>query len=112
MSVPVLAGANPYCDKNGVCDVQQALINQAVSPNYFLPYQGYSSISLGEMSASSNYHSLQTEYRHEFGSGLTLQAAYTWSHMIDDGSNYGSDPGVDDSDMRRYYATSGLNRAQ
>jgi hypothetical protein len=111
-TVPALAGTNPYCNENGVCNVQAALINLAVSPNYFLPYQGYSSISLGEMSAQSNYHSLQSEFRHEFGRGLTLQASYTWSHMIDDGSNYGADPGVDDSNMRRYYATSSLNRSQ
>jgi hypothetical protein len=110
-TVPALAGTQ-YCTAAGVCDVQANLINEAQSTDYFVPYQGYSSISLGEMSAQSNYYSLQSEFRHEFGRGLTFQAAYTWSHMIDDGSNYGADPGIDDSDMRRYYATSNLNRAQ
>jgi len=110
MDVPALAGT-PYCP-GGVCDVQANLINETESANYFVPYQGYSTISLGELSASSNYESLQSEYRHTFNHGLTAQVAYTWSHMIDDGSNYGSDPNVDDSNMRRYYATSSLNRAQ
>jgi hypothetical protein len=114
MMVPALAGTQ-YCDVggvNGLCDVQANLINLAQSSEYFMPYQGYSSLSLGELSAQSNYHSLQSEFRHEFGRGLTFQASYTWSHMIDDGSNYGSDPYIDDSNMRRYYATSNLNRAQ
>jgi hypothetical protein len=111
LNVPALAGTAD-CDASGNCDVQQSLINQKHSINYFRPCQGYSTISLGEMAAQSNYHSLQAEYRHTFGHGLTTQVAYTWSHMIDDGSNYSNDPNVDDSNMYRYYATSSLNRAQ
>jgi len=110
-TVPALAGTQ-YCDTSGVCDVQQSLINYAHSIDFFYPYQGYDVITLEETSAASNYHSLQSELRHNFGHGLTLQASYTWSHMIDDGSNYGSDPNVDDSDMRRYYSTSSLDRRQ
>ena len=30
------------------------------------------------------YHSLQTRYEHRFSKGLSLTAAYTWSHLIDD----------------------------
>jgi hypothetical protein len=30
------------------------------------------------------YHSLQARYEHRFSKGLSLSAAYTWSHLIDD----------------------------
>ena len=30
------------------------------------------------------YHSLQARYEHRFSRGLSLSAAYTWSHLIDD----------------------------
>jgi hypothetical protein len=30
------------------------------------------------------YHSLQTRFEHRFSHGLSLTAAYTWSHLIDD----------------------------
>ena len=35
---------------------------------------------------SSSYNSLQVTARRRFGSGFSLQSAYTWSHNIDDGS--------------------------
>ncbi len=110
-TAPALAGTQ-YCDVNGVCDVQASMINAAHPAVFFYPYQGWDTIGLTETSAASNYHSLQSELRHNFGHGLTMQTSYTWSHMIDDGSNYGSDPFVDDSNMRRYYATSSLDRRQ
>ena len=108
--VPALAGT-PYCDTSGVCDVQASLINQKHSANFFVPYEGYSGINLAQMSGTSNYHSLQAEFRHTVGHGMMLQTVYTWSHMIDNGS-IGGDPNVDDSNLRRYYATSNVNRAQ
>src|SRR5260370_4554356 len=33
---------------------------------------------------NTNYHSLQSRYDHRFSHGLSLTAAYTWSHLIDD----------------------------
>jgi outer membrane receptor protein involved in Fe transport len=35
----------------------------------------------------SNYHALQASLRRRIGSGLSLDANYTWSHEIDDGVN-------------------------
>lgn len=110
-TVPALAG-KPGCDASGNCNVQSALINRQESSTFFVPYQGYSSITVWENSASSDYHSLQAEYRHTFGHGLTAQATYTWSHMIDDAPGYSTDYNIDDSNMHRNYSTSGLNRAQ
>jgi hypothetical protein len=46
------------------------------------------------------------------GHGLTVQTAYTWAHAIDDSTSTYFSTGVDDSNMRRWFATSDLNRTQ
>lgn len=48
------------------------------------PYQGYARIRMIAPDTNTIYHSLQTRYEHRFSKGLSLTAAYTWSHMIDD----------------------------
>ncbi|HXX24121.1 MAG TPA: carboxypeptidase-like regulatory domain-containing protein [Terriglobia bacterium] len=106
-NVPALAGTTD-CDAAGNCNVQQILINNLDPPIYFVPYRGYSSISDREWAGSSSYSSLQLDYRHKLGHGVTVQAAYTWSHTID---NLSSD-GVNDYDFARFKATSGINQAQ
>ena len=106
--------AAAYCDANGNCNAQQALINQAASNIFFQPYPGYSGIGMKQDTANSRYNSLQAEFRHTFGHGLTAQASYTWSHSIDNStSTYSSSSnGIDDSNLARWYATSDLNRTQ
>src|SRR5262249_26315501 len=42
--------------------------------------------------ANSNYAGLVTSVRHMFGGGLTFQAAYTWSHALDEISNNSLSP--------------------
>lgn len=110
--VPALAGSVPDCSAAGVCDVQKVLINDEASSVFFVPYQGYQTIELKNDMASSNYNALQVEFRHPVGHGLTIQAAYTWAHAIDDSTSTYFSTGVDDSNMRRWYATSDLNRTQ
>lgn len=105
--VPALAG-DQGCTAAGICNVQQVLINN-IAPNiYFAPYRGYTTMNIREWSGDSNYNSLQVNFRHKVGYGLTFQAAYTWSHTIDDVG----DPGVNDFDLSRWRATSSLNQAQ
>jgi TonB dependent receptor len=113
MTVPGLAGTNiTGCTSAGVCNVQQVLIN-AEEPNiFFVPYEGYGTITMQQDTAVSNYNSLQVEFRHTFSKGLTLQSAYTWSHSLDNSSDYSYQSGIDDSNLYRWYATSGFNRAQ
>lgn len=105
--VPALAGT-PGCTSSGTCDVQYVLINNLQPSTYFNPYRGYSDITLRDWAGNSNYNSLQVNFRHTVGHGLTLQAAYTWSHNIDDVGG----SGVNDYDMSRWRATSNLNQAQ
>ncbi|HWB97907.1 MAG TPA: hypothetical protein VG672_14430, partial [Bryobacteraceae bacterium] len=103
MNVPALAGKNG-CDANGNCDVQSILINRQQSSIFFVPYRGYSSISFSQNTAISNYNSLQTNFRHSFSGGLTLQVLYTWAHALDNDAC-----SVDCSDTSRWYATSNSN---
>jgi hypothetical protein len=95
-----------------VCNVQQVLTN-AEEPNiFFVPYEGYGTITMQQDTAVSNYNSLQAEFRHSFSKGLTIQSAYTWSHSLDNSSDYSYQSGVDDSNLNRWYGTSSFNRAQ
>jgi hypothetical protein len=110
--VPALTGSAAGCSAPGVCNVQQVLMNDQAPNIFFVPYQGYGSIGLKEDAAYSNYNALQAGYSHAFNHGLTLQAAYTWSHALDDSTSTYFTTGVDDSNMRRWYGTSDLNRTQ
>jgi hypothetical protein len=113
MTVPALAGSNQYCDASGVCDVQNVLIHNLAPTSYFSPFQGYNSINQKQFSAVSSYNALQANFRHTTGYGLTFQAAYTWSHMLDNSTSAYNFTSVDANyDMNRWKATSDLNRAQ
>ena len=108
-NVPAFAGQTgiPGCDINGNCSVQTALIN-LVPAIYFAPYRGYTGIGMRSPNGNSNYNSLQSSLRHKTTKGLMYEVAYTWSHTLD---NFVIS-GVNDADLKRWYATSGLNQAQ
>jgi hypothetical protein len=114
-NVPALAGT-PGCDAAGNCDVQQILINTLEPTTFFAPYRGFTSINDAEAEANSNYNSLQLDFRHNVGHGLTLQAFYTWSHTLDDvfggGGTSTQSTGINDYDPKRWYGTSSINQAQ
>ncbi|MGH9437789.1 MAG: hypothetical protein ACRD22_07805, partial [Terriglobia bacterium] len=112
-NAPGLAGQGiPGCDALGNCDVQSVLINNFAPPDYFVPYRGYTTIGYNPLDANSNYNSLQVEFRHTLSHGLTFQSAYTWSHELDWTSGDGTNSGVDDSNLRRWYANGRNNRSQ
>jgi hypothetical protein len=103
------------CDSTGSCNVQETLVYTEASSNFLVPYRGYSSIPMKQNTAHSNYNSLQASLRHSFSHGLTLQAAYTWSHALDNSSSTyssGAPASVDDQDLNRWYGTSDFNRFQ
>jgi hypothetical protein len=115
-NVPALAGTQG-CDAQGNCNVQQILINNMEPSVFFVPYRGYAAINQRQMTGNSNYNSLQVNFRHTFGYGLAFQAAYTWSHELDNmfqggSSNSGGTNGIDDQNLRRWYGTGGLNQGQ
>jgi len=113
MTVPALDDTNTtYCTAEHVCDVQNVLINNEQPNIFFVPYRGYAAIDTKENTAVSHYNALQVNFRHTTGYGLTFQAAYTWSHNIDDSTSTYSRTGVDDYNLRRWKATSDLNRTQ
>jgi len=75
---------------SGVAVTGQAAINLAVAcgadANPFRPFYGVSTITRLQSAASSNYNALQISARKSIG-GLSLDAAYTYSHSIDDSSD-------------------------
>ncbi|MGD0228005.1 MAG: TonB-dependent receptor [Terriglobia bacterium] len=124
VNVPALAGfagvdnlnpsdTAPMCDAAGNCDVQRILMNTQQPGIFFNTYRGYGGITDKQNTAVSHYNALQANFRHTTSYGLTLQAAYTWSHMIDDSTSTYFSTGVDDDyNLSRWKATADLNRSQ
>jgi hypothetical protein len=129
MNVPVLAGliggkaagsgapgdaGQQLCSSTGACSVQTILINGDKPSLFFVPYIGYGGMGEKQNTAVSSYNALQASFRHSFTHGLTLQAAYTWSHAIDDSSETYAETSntVNDYALSRWKATSDLNRTQ
>jgi hypothetical protein len=78
---------------SGVAVTGQAAINLGVAacganPNFFRPFPGYGTITHLEDAASSTYHAMQASIRRNVGQ-LTVSAAYSYSHSIDDSSDRG-----------------------
>ena len=118
VNVPALAGVPGLpCTASGNCDAQNILINNLEPSVFFAPYRGYASIAQRQMTGNSNYNSLQVNFRHTVGHGLAFQAAYTWSHELDNmfqggSANSGGTNGVNDEDLHRWYGNGGLNQAR
>jgi hypothetical protein len=78
------------------------------------PYVGYGNIVLGENAGNTHYESLQANFRLQNQHGLTLQAAYTWSHSLGIAPGGGGDFNtLSDPYGRSYdYGPTGLDRRQ
>ncbi len=74
----------------------------------FLPYAGIGTITRKDQTGSSNYNALQASLRHSIG-GLQLNAAYTYSHSIDDSSDYNDSGFVDSYNLNAYRASSNFD---
>jgi len=64
-----------------------ALINGTVAYNSVVPYLGFHSINLSENAQNSHYNSLQVNLHSQASKNLSLQFAYTLSHVIDPGGS-------------------------
>ncbi len=115
------AAQDPSRFEGGVPDVEpglpaayrQAGFNfsgaNALPLNFLRPYPGFAEVNFREFSGSSNYHSLQVSASRRMASGVTFQAAYTWSRafVTGDVDFEGNHP----YDTRRYdYAVAEFDR--
>ncbi len=80
---------------NLVSDINQPLVNGVPVPTALLPVSGvtppfpnFGNILQLNTVGTSNYNALQTIFRLRAWRGLTSQFAYTWSHALDEISEY------------------------
>jgi hypothetical protein len=79
--------------------------------NPFRPFLGIGGIERKDQTGSSNYNALEFSLRHSIG-GLELSAAYTYSHSIDDSSDYNDLGFVNSYDLNAYRASSNFDQRQ
>lgn len=125
---PISQSENPYlpgqpmtqadCNSgtvNGAAPTGQAGVQFAVAcgadPNPSRPYQGYGSITNIQYVGNSSYNGLQVALRRHVGR-LSLDVAYTWSHSLDDASDYASSNFLDSYNYRLNYASSDFDQRQ
>lgn len=93
----------------GICGGNCNATVATLDPNLYRIYPGFAGINMTEASTGSNYNSLQVSTRWQNRSGLTLQAAYTFSHALDYQS--GDLNGISNPFDRRYdYGSSDFDR--
>jgi len=66
---------------------RQAVATAGAKPNLYRIFPGFGPINQESVNTNFSYNSLQMGVRMENRHGLTMQAAYTWSHEIDLVSN-------------------------
>ncbi len=114
-----MIGPNDYTNQAtalGVPITGQALTNVgvslgAVNPDPIRPYPGFGTITHLELEASSSYNALQASLRRSVGQ-LSLSAAYTLSHSIDDSSDRGDASLVNAYDFAANRASSNFDQRQ
>jgi hypothetical protein len=79
------------------------------NPNFYRPYLGWGSIGRKDQTASSNYNGLEVSVRHNIG-GLELNAAYTYSHSIDDSSSANDAGLINAYNLNTYRASSNFDQ--
>jgi hypothetical protein len=79
--------------------------------NAFRPYAGIGSIERKDQTGSSNYNALEASLRHNIG-GLELNAAYTYSHSIDDSSDNADFGFLNSYNLNAYRASSNFDQRQ
>ena len=77
--------------------------------NFYRPYLGVGGIERKDQTGSSNYNALEMSLRHNIG-GLELNAAYTYSHSIDDSSDNGDFGFVNSYNLNAYRASSNFDQ--
>jgi Carboxypeptidase regulatory-like domain len=78
-------------------------------PSPYRPFLGIGDITRKDQTGSSNYNGLQLAVRHSVG-GLQLSGAYTYSHSIDDSSDYNDTGFVNSYNLNAYRASSDFDQ--
>jgi hypothetical protein len=98
---------------NLVSDINQPIVNGVPVPTALLPVSGvtppfpnFGNILQLNTVGTSNYNALQTIFRLRAWRGLTSQFAYTWSHALDEISEYRATVVDDNYNPRRDYGNS------
>ena len=83
-----MCATDPYglCQPAGFDGSLTPVCNTANNASFRVPVLGYEPIGLQEsdFNGRSDYNSLQATVRHQFGHGLSMQAAYTWDKDLSD----------------------------
>jgi len=125
---PITAAQNPYapgqpmttndCNSgtvNGVAPTGPAANQFNVAcggdPDFYRPYQGYGDITSLQPQANSIYNALQASAHRHVGR-LSLDAAYTWSHSLDDSSDRYDGAFVDAYNLALTRASSSFDQRQ
>jgi len=110
--IPYIASATPGGAPSGpAVNLAIATSCGGAVANPFRPFNGIGDITRKESSASSNYHALQVSLRHSIG-GLQLNLAYTYSHSIDNSSDYGDVSLINAYDLNSFRASSNFDQRQ
>jgi carboxypeptidase family protein len=80
-------------------------------PSPFRPYVGFGTITAKSYRADSTYNSLQMSIRRTIAP-LVVSASYTYSHSIDDSSDWGDQNFVNSYDLRANRASSNFDERQ
>ena len=75
----------------------------------YRPFVGIGSIERKDQTGSSNYNAFEASVRHQIG-GLELNVAYTFSHSIDDSSDYNDLGFVNSYNLNAYRASSDFDQ--
>ncbi len=78
-------------------------------PDPYRPFLGIGGITRKDDTGSSIYHALEASLRHNIG-GLQLTAAYTYSHSIDDSSDWNDGTFLNSYDLNSYRASSNFDQ--
>jgi hypothetical protein len=123
---PITQAQNPYqpgqpmtatdCNNgtvNGVAPTGPAAAQFAVAcggdPNPYRPLRGYGDITGVQYVANSSYNALQFSLHRHVGR-LSADLAYTWSHSLDDASDYASGNFLNSYNYRLNYASSDFDQ--
>jgi hypothetical protein len=79
------------------------------NPNFYRPIQGFGDITAIQYVANSNYNALQVALHRHVGR-LSADLAYTYSHSLDDASDYASGNFLNSYDYRLNYASSDFDQ--